>query len=135
MVSRNLNLRLVMAAFVLPLFLFVSSLGSEGTLLCLGKDGHVAIELIDACNGSGGGLRLAGMYKSDYCGPCIDVQFPGSPIYTKNVSRYIQTLSLIFSSAVLPPLSLKEYSNKHVNLPEYPHHKTLASLHSVVLLI
>ncbi len=128
------HLKTLPAAFMLVLFLVVSFFGSEGTLLCFGKDGHVAIEFADACNGSGFGLQHAGM-ESDACGPCKDVQFLSSPAYTRNASHNTQTLPLISSSSMSPSLPLKEYSQKHINLPQYSHHKALASLHSVVLLI
>jgi hypothetical protein len=119
-------------AFMLLLFLIVSFFGSEGTLLCFGKDGHVAIEFVDAHNGSGFGSQLEGM-ENDACGPCKDVRLLSSPAYTKNASYYTQTLTLM--SPTSPSLPSKEYSCKHVNPPQHSHHKTLASLHSVVLLI
>jgi hypothetical protein len=122
------------AACMLVLFLVVSFVSSEGTLLCFGKDGHVAVEFVDACNGSDLGSQLAGM-ESDACGPCKDVQFLSSPAYTRNVSHHTQALSPISSSPVSPSLPLKLYSNKHINPPEYSHDTTLASLHSVILLI
>ena len=122
------------AAFMLVLFLVVSFFGSEGTLLCFGQDGHVAIEFVDACNGSGFDSHLAGM-ESDACGPCKDVQFLSSPVHTNNASHYTHTLALNSPSPMSPALPLKEYSNKQVTLPESLHHKTLASLHSVILLI
>jgi len=120
------------AAFMLLLFLVVSFVGSEGTLICFGEDGHVAIEFADACNGSGFGLQHEGM-ESDACGTCKDVQFLCSPAYTRNASHNVQTLPPMFTMS--SSLSSKEYPNKPVNPPEYSHHKTLASLHSVVLLI
>jgi len=122
------------AAFMLVLFLFVSFFGSEGTLLCFGKDGHMAIEFVEAHDGSEFGAQLAGM-ESDACGPCKDVQFLSGPAYTRNASNYMQALTLISSSLISPSLPLKEYSQNYINLPQCSHHKALASLHSVVLLI
>jgi hypothetical protein len=129
-----MRLRTFTAAFVLPLFLLASFFGSEGVLLCFGKDGHVAIEFVDACNGSNFGSQVAGA-ESDACTPCKDVQFLSSPAYTRNVSHCTQTLPLISLASIYLSLPSKEYSNNHVNLPETPHHKTLTSLRSVVLLI
>jgi hypothetical protein len=131
---RELHLKTLPAAFMLVLFLVVSFFGSEGTLLCFGKDGHMAIEFVDVHNGSGFGAQLEGMGK-DNCGPCKDVKFLSSPVYTRNVSYDTQTLPLISASSISPSLPLKEYSKNHINLPQYSHHKALASLHSVVLLI
>lgn len=122
------------AAFILVLFLAISFLVSEDTVLCFGKDGHVAVEFVDSCNGVGLGSQLAGG-DSDACGPCKDAQFQGSPGYTRNASHNTQTFPLMSSSPMSPSLSSNEYSGKYINLPDYSHHKTLASLHSVVLLI
>jgi hypothetical protein len=132
--NKELQLKTLPATFMLVLFLAVSLVSSEGTLLCFGKDGHVAVEFVDACNSSGFGSQLAGM-ESDACGPCTDVQFLSSPAYTTHVSHHTQALPLIFSSPVSPLLPLKEYSHKHINPPEYLHDTTLARLHSVILLI
>lgn len=122
------------AAFMLVLFLIVSFFASEGMLLCLGEDGHVAIEFVDIHNGSGFGAQLAGMENND-CGPCKDVQFLSSPVYTRDALHNTQTPPLTSLSSMTPSLPSKEYFVKHVNLPQYSHHKTLATLHSVVLLI
>jgi hypothetical protein len=127
-------LKTLPAAFMLVLFLIVSFFGSEGTFLCFGKDGHVAIELVEACNGAGHGLQLAGM-ESDACGPCKDVQLLSSPACTNSASHYAQTRPLMSPSTMSPSWPSKEYPSKYGNLFEYPHQKVLASLHSVVLLI
>ena len=124
----------ILSALVLVVYMLVAALSVEGSVLCFGGDGHVAVEFVGACNGSGFGSQLAGM-ESDSCGPCKDVQFFSSPAYTRNISHNTQTLPLISSSSMSPSSPLKEYPCKYINLPEYSHHKTLASLHSVVLLI
>ena len=128
------HLKTFSAACMLVLFLIVSFIGSEGTLLCFGKDGHVAVEFVDACNGSGFGSQLAGM-ESDVCGPCKDVQLLSSKAYTKRESHFTQTFPLISLSPVSLSLPLKVYSRQHINLTEYPLDSTLTSLHSVILLI
>jgi len=133
-VCKEPRIKAILAAFVLFLFLAVSLVSSEGTLLCFGKDGHVAIEFVDACNGSGFGSQLAGM-ESDACGPCKDVQIVSSPAYTTHISRLTQELPLISSSSLSPLFLLKEYTSKYIDLPEYSNYKTLSSLHSVILLI
>ncbi|MBI5100529.1 MAG: hypothetical protein HZB33_01645 [Nitrospirae bacterium] len=127
-----MHLKTFPAAFMLGLFFLMSVVGSEGTLLCFGKDGHVAIELVDACNGAGLGSQLA---ESDACGPCKDVRFLGGPANTGNTSHNTRTLSLIYSSPVLSSLPQQEYCNNPLILPVYSHHKALAGLQSVVLLI
>jgi len=126
------HLKTLLTAFLLVLCLFVASLGAEGTLICFGKDGHLAIEFADACNGSGSGLQHVGM-ENDSCGLCRDVHFLSSPAFTRNASHNTQTTPLI--SSISLALSAKEYSNKTVNLPQHSHHTALASLHSVILLI
>jgi len=124
----------ILPAGVLVAYMVVALLSSEGMILCFGKDGHVAIEFVDACNGSGLGSQLAGM-ESDECGPCRDIQLLSGPAYIKNDSHYTQMLSLESSAPMSPSLPLKEYSNKNIKLPQYLPHKTLAGLHSTVLLI
>ena len=124
----------ILPAGVLVAYMVVALLSSEGMILCFGKDGHVAIEFVDACNGSGLGSQLAGM-ESDECGPCRDVKLLSGPAYIKNDSHYTQMLPLVSSTPMSPSLPLKEYSNTHKHLPEYPLHNTLASLHCIVLLI
>jgi len=128
------HLKTLPAVIMLVLFLVVSFLGSEGTLICFGEDGHVAIEFADACSRSGFGLQHAGL-GNDSCGPCKDVQLLSTPAYTRNTSHTAQTIPLISSSSMFPSLPLKEYIGKYINPPYYSYHKTLASLHSVILLI
>ncbi len=122
------------SAMVLMVYLVVSVLSVEGSVLCFGKDGHVAIEFGDACNGSGFGSQLAGM-KSDACGPCKDVKLLSSPAYIKNASHDAQSFLLVSLSPVYPSLPVKEYSCKFIDLPKYSHDKTLAGLQSVILMI
>jgi len=124
----------ILSALVLVVYMLVAALSVEGSVLCFGGDGHVAVEFVGACNGSGFGSQLAGM-ESDSCGPCKDVQFFSSPAYTRNASHDTQTFPLISLSLVSLSLPLKACSRQHINLPEYPHDTTLASLHSVILLI
>lgn len=132
--NRELDFRPSLSAFVLPLFLFVSFFSPEGTLLCFGKDGHIAIEFVDECNEAFPGSHLEGM-ESDACGPCTDVRFFSSPVCTNNPSYYAQTLPLMSSSQ--EPLSLpsKDLFTINIDPPDFSYHKTLSGLHSVVLLI
>jgi len=132
--TRELRIKTLLTAFVLSLFLFVSFFSSAGAVLCFGKDGHVAIEFSDVCNGAGPGSQLAGT-ESDASGPCKDVRFLSGPAQTTNASHYTQPLSLNSSSPVAPSLPPEEYSNKPLLLTVSSHHTTIAGLHSVVLLI
>jgi len=130
-----LHLKTLPAAFMLVLFLAVSFLGAEGTLLCFSKDGHVAVEFVDSCNGPGLGSQLA-RGESDACGPCKDVQFISDPAYTGNVSHYSETLPLASLTPMSPALPAHENSVKPTDPPIFSHrNKTLDSLQSVILLI
>jgi len=124
----------ILPALVLVVHMVVAVLSVEGSVLCFGKDGHVAIEFVDACNGSGFGSQFAGM-ESDACGPCNDVHFLSSPAYTKNASHETQTFPLASPSPTYPSLPLRDYSRQSINLPKYSHDKTLTGLQSVILLI
>ncbi len=130
--NNKLYLRPLPAALMLILFLAASFVGSEGTLLCFGKDGHVAIEFVDDSTGPGFGFQHKGM-EDDACGACTDVHLFSGPAFARNAPHYAQTVPLM--SPVSPLLPSKEYCNKYVILPQHSHHKTLASLHSAVLLI
>jgi hypothetical protein len=132
-VSQKVYFR-VFTSFLLSLFVLLSSYSVEGSVLCFGEDGHVAIEFIDDCNEAGPGSQLAGMERDD-CGPCRDIRFLSSPACTRNTSHYAQTLPQMSLSAMSPSLPLKEHPGRHINLTEHSYHKTLAGLHSVVLLI
>jgi hypothetical protein len=130
---RKQHLKILPAALMLVLFLAVSFVSAEGTLLCFGKDGHVAIEFVDICNGSSPGSELE-RTASDACGPCQDIQLLSSPANTNNASSFTKTFPLASLSQLAASLPLKENPG-YIELPQSPHHKTLASLHSVVLLI
>lgn len=128
------HLRTLPAAFMLVLFLAVSCIGAEGTLLCFGKDGHVAIEFVKACNRAWSDTQFEGA-ESDACGPCRDIQLLSSPADTSAASPCMKTLPLTTLSRRSPVLLSKEDAGRNICLSPYPHHKTLAGLHSVVLLI
>jgi len=134
--SKAQYLKKLSAVFMLMLFFGLSVLSFESALLCFGKDGHVAIEFVDACSGSDFGSQIASA-ESDACGPCRDVQFQGSLAYTNRTfhSTATQTLPIVSSAPITPSLSLNDHHNSPINLPEKPFYKTLASLQSVVLLI
>ncbi|MEW6108924.1 MAG: hypothetical protein AB1632_07145 [Nitrospirota bacterium] len=121
---------------MLTLFLGLSAINLEGALLCLGEDGHIAMELVGACNGSDFNSQVAEA-GGDACGPCKDVQFQSSPVFTNRTFHYTdtQTLSLVSLARIAPSLVLEEHYNSPISLPEKPPYKTLASLQSVVLLI
>ncbi len=108
--------------------------GAEGTLLCFSMDGHVAIEFVDACKGSWPGSQIDTV-DTDACGPCHDLQLPGDPACRANASQGTPAPVLISSSAAAASLTVKEQPRHQSDLPDHTHHKTLASLHSVVLLI
>lgn len=134
--GKVLYLKKLSAALMLMLFLGLSVFNVEGALICFGKDGHIAIEFVDACNGLDFSSQVA-EGESDACGPCKDVQFQSSPAYASRTFNYtdIQTLPLVLSSPITPSLPLEENHNNPINLPEDPPYKKLASLKSVVLLI
>jgi len=122
------------AAFMPAFFLLVSLLGSEGTLLCFGKDGHVAIEFVNECNGSGNGSQQFGS-EGDACGPCNDIRFLSSPAHTNNVSDCRQTFPLLYRSPISVFSTPDKYPGSNINMQGHLDNKQLAGLHSVVLLI
>lgn len=121
---------------MLTLFLALSVLSFEGALLCLGEDGHVAIEFVEACNGSNLGSQITEA-ENDVCGPCNDIQFQSISAYTNRTFNYTaaQPLNLVSLACITPSLPLAERHNSPISLPEKSLDKTLASLKSIVLLI
>ena len=121
-------------ATLLPFLLIVTFLGSEGTLLCFGKDGHVALEFVDACNGSGFGSQLE-KTEVDACGPCTDVQFQSSTGLLNHrwgaVTTHDQPLRFHFVAA-LPLSNLIRGAQIRSSIP---FQNSLASLNSIVLRI
>lgn len=119
---------------MLVLFLVLSFLGSDGTLLCFGKDGHVAVEFVDACNGAGLGSEVAET-ESDACGPCTDVQFQSSTALLNHrldgVTPQDQPLGYQSASAVPSSDVIRETQTGS----SIPFQQRLASLNSIVLRI
>ncbi|MDA8239193.1 MAG: hypothetical protein M0Z67_02355 [Nitrospiraceae bacterium] len=134
--DKSLYLKKLSAVFMLTLFLGLSLFGFEGALLCLGEDGHVAIEFVDACNGSDSGSQVAEA-ECDVCGPCNDIQFQSIPAYTNRTFNYTaaQPLNLVSLAWITPSLPLEVRHNSPISLPEKSLDKTLANLKSIVLLI
>jgi hypothetical protein len=134
--GKPLFLNKLSAVFMLTLFLGLSAINLEGALLCIGEDGHIAMEFVDACNGSDFNAQVAEA-GGDACGPCKDVQFQSSPAYTSRTLHYTDTQTLPLVSSVQPvsTVPLREQHISQISLPEKPPYKTLASLQSVVLLI
>ncbi len=132
--NKTLHLKSIPAVIMLILLLVASFFGSEGTLLCFGKDGHLAVEFVDACNGSGFGSQLAEM-ESDACGPCMDVQFLSSPALLNHglggLTPHDQPLSFQTVAAV-PSSNFIRETQTHSSIP---FQKSLTSLNSIVLRI
>lgn len=128
------HLKIFVAATLLPVLLIVASIGTEGTLLCFGKDGHVAVELVNACNGGGLGSELAES-ESDACGPCIDVQFQNSTSLLNHRSDRLtpDNQPLIFQSAAT--VASSSFILNTEAKPSIPYQKSHISLCSVVLRI
>ena len=133
-VGNQSRIKAFLTAALLPILLIVSFIGSEGTLLCFGKDGHVAIEFVDACSGEGLGSEL-GETESDACGPCTDVQFQSSTALLNHRSDRLtlHDQPLTFQSAAAVPSS--NFIRETETRVSIPFQKSLVNLSSVVLRI
>jgi len=61
-------------ALTLAAYLFLP-MGMDGKVLCLGENGHVAVESVGgACCGHDASGDMA-LYMGDVCGPCLDIPF------------------------------------------------------------
>ena len=128
------RIKTFVTATLLPVLLIVSFIGTEGTLLCFGKDGHVAVEFVDACNGGGPGSELADS-ESDACGPCTDVQFQNSTALLNHRSDRLtpDNQPLSFQSAAT--VASSSFTRNTEARPSIPYQKSHISLSSVVLRI
>lgn len=122
------------AAIMLFLFLLASFVGAEGTLLCFGKDGHMAVEFVDACNGRGLGSELAGT-ESDACGTCIDVQFQNSAALSNHRPLKVSPHATLFSFQPVPAVQPSSFIRETQTRSSVPVRISLTSLSSVVLRI
>ncbi len=98
---KRLSTSITWAVFVAYFFLLIG--GAQGAVLCLGENGHIAIET--AQNGDCNGF-LPEFYLTDppshkpvfsgpanqHCGPCVD--FDLSPMYSYRMTAPVQTKSL-----------------------------------------
>lgn len=131
-----LYLKKIMAVLIITFVLCLSVVSFEGALLCFGKDGHVAIEFVDACGGSDFGSRFA-KAEVDACGPCEDVQFQSSPGYSSRAFHFTEahTQTLFSTAEGAPPLPIQAQLCSLTSLPHKPPYKILAGLRTVVLQI
>ena len=128
------HIRTRLTATLLPFLLIVSFIGSEGTLLCFGKDGHVAVEFVDTCNRGELSSELTET-ESDACGPCTDIQLQSSTALLNHRSDRLtlhdQPLSFQ-SVAAVPSSNFIRETETRVSIP---FQKSLVNLSSVVLRI
>jgi len=127
--------KVIFAIVFLPLYVLLSLIGAEGSLLCFGDDGHVAIELVQACNGSSLLSSVAKAEQDDACGSCIDVEFQSSTARlnheSNSLTSHVQPLS--FQAVSVVPSS--DFIPETQSRSSIAFQKSLTSLKSVVLLI
>jgi len=128
------GIKAFLTATLLPFLLIVSFFASEGTLLCFGKDGHVAVEFVDTCKGSGFGSQLAEM-ESDACGPCIDVEFQGSTALLNQRPDSLAPHDQPLYYQSIPAVASANLIRKTETSASMQLRKSLTSLSSVVLRI
>lgn len=84
----------------IPLYIFIALLGAEGSVLCFGDDGHVAIKFLHLPDGSTPVSSFGCAANDDACGSCVDMTFQGSTVYPKAALNDLAPRSPHFSSHV-----------------------------------
>jgi hypothetical protein len=132
---RNTCQRTLLSFLILPAFMLISCFGAESSLLCFGSDGHVAIEFIEACNTQNSEFGHFESDRGDGCGSCKDVQFLKSPAHPTSIFQHANGLPVV--TGFVPSIPAPDTASlRQIRLlPRNHQGKTLASLHSVVLLI
>lgn len=127
--------KVIFAIVFLPLYVLLSVIGAEGSLLCFGDDGHVAIEFVLAYNGSSPLSSVAKSDQDDACGSCIDVEFQSSAArFNHGLSSLTpQGQPLSFQAVSVVPSS--DFILETQSRSSIAFQKSLSSLKSVVLLI
>lgn len=148
--SRTPRIATRLACFALTGVLLASGLGRPGTILCLGADGHVAVEPasascctppVETCDPDADHLHdSACSAPDDACGPCADlVILYSAPSRSRLVAHRAATPAV--SSAVLN-LSCVAFSRQSTSptrlggvSPPAPHSTSLACLRTTHLLL
>ncbi len=119
---------------VLVVYMLMAIPSAEGSLLCFGADGHVAIEYVAACKGSELGPQFE-WAENDACGHCKDVQLLSSPALVNQrlgaLMPHDHSVSFQSVAALLPSHFIEETQPRS----SMPFQESLASRNSVVLRI
>jgi hypothetical protein len=128
--------KILLSILILPAYFFLSVLNTEGALLCFGRDGHIAIEFVQACSGRDSGSGFAETDQKNACGPCTDVYFTTDSAHLKNNTLNEVSPCIGLSDNVL--MTSVSVDDAHHNMPARflrPFDKILTNLKSIVLLI
>ncbi|MFA5180461.1 MAG: hypothetical protein WC405_04015 [Syntrophales bacterium] len=133
---RKKRQKAILTIAILPLYLFLFVFGVEGSLVCFGEDGHVAVEFVQSCNSRSADEELAGSAQDDACGPCADVHFLKNAASLKSTLQTANTFSTV--QGLLPRIFVQPQHDPNDDSPILllnPHTENLAKIQSVVLLI
>lgn len=140
--QQTAKLRVAFTSVLLLLYFAASAFGVEGSVLCLGQDGHFGIEFVGKCarslwNNVSPSSLLTQLALQDDCGPCADITlFSGSAVLTESEqSAAFQALPALDVSfcVIVPPsgcdnCSLRRFVSDIA-------HTNIETLTSVVLMI
>lgn len=144
---KRLSISITWVVFVAYFSLLIG--GAHGAVLCLGENGHIAIE---AAQNGGCNRFLPGSYLTNplshkpvfsgpanqHCGPCVD--FDLSPIYAYRMTAPVQTKSAPLqqksSFSGTDHTLFSETSQRIILSPEqFSEHRSATLLQTTVLLI
>ncbi len=123
-------------------------MGAEGLVLCIGEEGHMAVEVAsggrccpfssetsqeDSCSDPGTLVDSTGTL----CGPCVDISFgSGDLIFSPDKSKTIKGNALVDAAFPLPlPPTSKVKTGVSLSQAPSSANPTFASLSTTILLI
>jgi len=124
----------ILTFIAIPIYFILAVLGVEGSVLCFGDDQHLAIEFVQASNGSGSSSSLGCAAYDDACGSCVDVAFQSSALYPAAVLSNLTQHGLHLSFHVAFAAPSFDFIQKTASR-QIPIQTTLSGSKSVVLLI
>lgn len=141
-----IHLKSLQSIVIVMLSVFLLMPGQAiGTVLCIGADGHIALEI--AKNGRCGHPSSVALREhvtqmpqnTDHCGPCVDVSLSASnsddqQIFSAPSASPKLEAPVLALGAVIIPVSIESPQRHFVLLPS-SHASTLVALRTVVLLL
>jgi hypothetical protein len=127
------------------IILLLAFSNSQAVVLCIGEDGHIAVEVAssDCCTNVSAGIaeadatRLAddGHSDDDHCGSCVDIPLFGGGAYTLSTTKNENPTDTDTAAMGVLPVETIQASGPGLAVESFTHTSYFTPLRSVVLLI